>query len=160
VVKNCGTMRRIICGSLAALVLCCVGATPAAAWNGWVEVRSPHFVVVSNAGDKEARKTAVQFEQIRAVFREALPERQTDAGPVVTILAVRDDKSLQELLPDYWTKGHAHPAGLFVSAMNQSYIVVDVDAEGTNPTRRSITSITTRRQRRTIQTCRPGFRKA
>lgn len=131
--KNCGTMRRIICGSLAALVLCCVGATPAAAWNGWVEVRSPHFVVVSNAGDKEARKTAVQFEQIRAVFREALPERQNDAGPVVTILAVRDDKSLQELLPDYWTKGHAHPAGLFVSAMNQFYIVVDLDAEGTNP---------------------------
>src|SRR6185437_15795931 len=79
-------------------------------WVGGGE--SPHFVVVSNAGDKEARKTAVQCEQIRAVFREALPERQTDAGPVVTILAVRDDKSLQELLPDYWTKGHAHPAGL------------------------------------------------
>src|SRR5690348_1292112 len=126
-------MRRVICGSMAALVLCTVGVVRAAGSTGWVEVRSPHFVVVSNAGDKEARKAAVQFEQIRAVFREALPARHGDAGPVVTILAVKDDKSLQELLPDYWTKGHAHPAGLFVSAMDQFYIAVDLDAEGTNP---------------------------
>ncbi|HTQ97476.1 MAG TPA: hypothetical protein VMH89_11760 [Candidatus Acidoferrum sp.] len=28
----------------------------------WVEVRSPNFVVISNAGDKEARKIADQFE--------------------------------------------------------------------------------------------------
>ncbi|HKV48777.1 MAG TPA: tetratricopeptide repeat protein, partial [Candidatus Acidoferrales bacterium] len=126
-------MRRVVYGLMAGLVLCTVGAMRAAGSSGWVEVRSPHFVVVSNAGDKEARKTAVQFEQIRAVFREALPARQADAGPVVTILAVKDDKSLQELLPDYWTKGHAHPAGLFVSAMNQFYIAVDLDAEGTNP---------------------------
>ncbi|MGH9575758.1 MAG: tetratricopeptide repeat protein [Candidatus Acidiferrales bacterium] len=126
-------MRRVIYGLMALLVLCSIGATRAAGSGGWVEVRSPHFVVVSNAGDKDARKAAVQFEQIRAVFREALPVRQSGAGPVVTILAVKDDKSLQELLPDYWTKGHAHPAGLFVSAMNQFYIAVDLDAEGTNP---------------------------
>ena len=131
--KNCGTMRRVICRVTAALVLCGFGATVAAGSTGWVEVRSPHFVVISNAGARDARNTAVQFEQIRAVFREALPIRQKEAGPVVTILAVKDDKSLHELLPDYWTKGHAHPAGLFVSAMNQFYIAVDLDAEGTNP---------------------------
>ncbi len=133
VVKNCGTMARIISRLMAILVLCGVGATGAAGSDRWVEVRSPHFVVVSNAGAKDARNTAVQFEQIRAVFREALPITKQDAGPVVTILAVKDDKSLQKLLPDYWTKGHAHPAGLFVSAMNQFYIAVDLDAEGSNP---------------------------
>lgn len=101
--------------------------------GNWVEVRSPHFVVVSNAGDREARKAAVQFEQIRNLFREALPMAQDHGGPVITILAVKDDKSLQELLPDYWAKGHARPAGLFVSAMNQFYIAIDLDIEGTNP---------------------------
>jgi tetratricopeptide (TPR) repeat protein len=101
--------------------------------GSWVEVRSPHFAVVSNAGDKEARKTALQFEQIRALFREALPMAQDHSGPLITILAVKDDKSLEELLPDYWAKGHARPAGLFVSAMNQFYIAIDLDIEGTNP---------------------------
>jgi hypothetical protein len=41
---------------------------PSGAKQEWVEVRSPNFIVVSNAGEKEARKTAVHFEQIRAVF--------------------------------------------------------------------------------------------
>jgi hypothetical protein len=37
----------------------------------WVEVRSAHFVVSSNAGDREARRIADQFEQIRALFSAA-----------------------------------------------------------------------------------------
>jgi len=137
VVKNCvmrrGAIYRVTCRLMAVPALCGLVVAGAAASSGWVEVRSPHFVVVSNAGERDARKAAVQFEQIRAVFHEALPIAKQEAGPVVTILAVKDDKSLEDLLPDYWTKGHAHPAGLFVSAMNQFYIAVDLDAEGTNP---------------------------
>ena len=38
----------------------------------WVEVRSPNFIVVSNAGEGQARKIAVQFEQVRSLFRESL----------------------------------------------------------------------------------------
>jgi len=37
----------------------------ASAAENWIEVRSPHFTVDSNAGEKEARKIADQFEQIR-----------------------------------------------------------------------------------------------
>jgi hypothetical protein len=36
--------------------------------DAWVEVRSPNFTVISNAGDKEARRVADQFEQFREVF--------------------------------------------------------------------------------------------
>ena len=39
--------------------------------QGWVEVRSAHFVVSSNAGEKEARRIADQFEQMRALFHGA-----------------------------------------------------------------------------------------
>jgi tetratricopeptide (TPR) repeat protein len=99
----------------------------------WVEVKSPHFVVVSNAGESNARQTAIQFEQIRSVFREVLPITQEHSGPVITILAVKDEKSLSELLPEFWTKGHAHPAGLFENSMNQFYIAIELDASGPNP---------------------------
>src|ERR1700736_2986384 len=35
----------------------------------WVEVRSPHFSVVTDAGEKRGRETAMRFEQMRAVFQ-------------------------------------------------------------------------------------------
>jgi tetratricopeptide (TPR) repeat protein len=124
-------LYRILVSLLIALPT--VPSLSAAGWSGWVEVDSPHFAVVSNAGDKEARSTAARFEQIRDVFRAALPLTADHAGPVITILAMKDEDSLGQLLPEYWTKGHAHPAGLFENTMNQFYIAIELDAPGPNP---------------------------
>jgi tetratricopeptide (TPR) repeat protein len=99
----------------------------------WVEVRSPNFIVVSNAGEKQARKTAIQFEQIHTLFREGLAVAQGRPSPVITIFAVKDEKSLGDLLPEYWTKGHMHPSGIFLYRMNQYYAAVNLEAQGTNP---------------------------
>jgi tetratricopeptide (TPR) repeat protein len=99
----------------------------------WFEVRSPNFIVVSNAGEKEARKTAIRFEQIRAVFRRSLDVANKHQSPVITILAVKDENSVKTLLPEAWAKGHAHPAGVFVQNMNQYFAVVQLDAPGSNP---------------------------
>src|SRR5207245_6890493 len=61
----------------------------------WVEVRSPNFIVVSNTGEGQARKTAVQFEQVRSLFRESLAYANKSTSPVITILAVKDENSLR-----------------------------------------------------------------
>jgi len=118
-------------GLLAGLLL----ASPAAGakHDNWVEVRSPHFIVVSNAGEKQARKTAQQFEQIRTLFQSSLAVAQGHPTPVITILAMKDEKSLSEVLPEYWTKGHMHPAGWFAYRMDQFYIALNLDAQGENP---------------------------
>ena len=34
----------------------------------WYEVRSPHFRVITNGSDRDARHAARAFEQMRAVF--------------------------------------------------------------------------------------------
>ena len=100
----------------------------------WVEVRSPNFIVVSNAGEGAARKVAVQFEQIRALFRDSFDYVRAHASPVITILAVKDEDSLRELLPEYWeTKGHSHPAGIFINSFYQFQVGVDLAASGENP---------------------------
>lgn len=99
----------------------------------WVEVRSPNFVVLSDAGEKQARKTAIQFEQIRSLFRQNFQFASKAPSPVITIFAVKDDSSLRELLPEYWAKGHAHPAGIFFSRLNQFYVAIQLDAPGENP---------------------------
>jgi Tfp pilus assembly protein PilF len=105
----------------------------AAKHDAWVEVRSPNFIIVSNAGEKQARKTAIQFEQIHTLFREELAVAQGHPSPVITIFALKDEKSLSELLPEYWTKGHMHPSGVFTYRMYQYYAAVNLEAQGTNP---------------------------
>jgi hypothetical protein len=51
--------------------------------------RAANFIVVSNAGEKQARKTAIRFEQIRAVFRRELELASKHESLVISILAVR-----------------------------------------------------------------------
>ncbi len=101
--------------------------------ENWVEVRSANFIVVSNAGEKQARKTAIRFEQIRAVFRQSLAVASAHPSPLITILAVKDEDSMRALLPEYWAKGHAHPAGIFVENLDQYFALVQLDAPGSNP---------------------------
>src|SRR6185437_1647620 len=120
---------------IAAFALAAAMGVPARAdkHQNWVEARSPNFIVVSNAGEKQARKTAVQFEQIRAVFREALPIASAHPSPVITSLAVKDQDSMRQLAPEDWVKGHAHHSGWFAFAMDQYYAAVELDIGGDNP---------------------------
>jgi TonB family protein len=101
--------------------------------QSWVEVRSPNFIVVSNAGEKQARKSAVQMEEIRSVFRQSLKVASSHPSPVITVLAVKDENSMRELLPEYWVKGHSHPSGIFGGYMNQFCAAVQLDAPGASP---------------------------
>lgn len=100
--------------------------------ESWVEVRSPNFRVVSNGGEKKAEQVAVQFETIRAVFRQAMPFA-AHPSPLITVLAAKDEKSLSQLLPEYWaTKGHVHPAGIFFGNFNKYFVALRTDVTGPN----------------------------
>lgn len=126
-------LRHIVAGPVVTVFL--IAAAVAAPSGKWVEVRSPNFIVVSNAGEGPARKTAVQFEQIRSLFRDSLSYVKNSPSPVITILAVKDEDSLRELLPEYWAqKGHAHPAGIFLGGgYDQFQVAVNLAAHGDNP---------------------------
>src|SRR5215470_16256199 len=102
--------------------------------QNWVEVRSPHFTVASNAGEKEARRIADQFEQIRVLFHAALPNLRVDPAQPVVILAAKNEATMKALLPEDWeVKGHVHPAGLYQPGEAKHYVVLRVDSEGSNP---------------------------
>lgn len=122
-------MKRLPHSAALALVLLCAFSSSGARHENWVEVRSPNFIVVSNAGEKQARKTALQFEQIREVFRKSLAVASSHPSPVITILAVKDEESMRQLLPEYWVKGHSHPGGLFIFRMNIYFAAVQLDEE-------------------------------
>jgi tetratricopeptide (TPR) repeat protein len=101
---------------------------------GWIEVRSAHFVVSTNAGEKEARRIADQFEQIRTLFHTAFANLRVDPAQPVLILAAKNETTMKMLLPEDWeVKGHVHPAGLYQQGEDKHYVILRLDSEGTNP---------------------------
>ncbi|MGB7436540.1 MAG: DUF1570 domain-containing protein [Candidatus Acidiferrum sp.] len=102
--------------------------------DAWIEVQSPNFTVISNAGEKEARKVADQFEQFRAVFHNTFPKLRVDLGKPLIIFAVKNEDSLKTLIPAYWeSKGRAHPQGIYMPGEDRHYVAVRTDVETENP---------------------------
>jgi tetratricopeptide (TPR) repeat protein len=106
----------------------------AAAADNWIEVRSPHFTVQSNAGEKEGRKVADQFEQIRNMFHIAFSSLRVDPPQPIVIVAAKNENTIRLFLPEEWeVKGHIHHAGMYQPAQDKDYVVLRLDTEGDNP---------------------------
>lgn len=102
--------------------------------ENWLEVRSPHFRVLSNASEKQARHVADQFERMRIVFQADVPQANLDPGSPIVVLAVRDKKDFHSLEPEaYLAKGQLDLAGLFLRAPDKNYMLIRLDAQGEHP---------------------------
>jgi hypothetical protein len=44
--------------------------------ENWLEVRSPHFIVLSDSSEKQARHVADQFERVCLVVRNLISARE------------------------------------------------------------------------------------
>jgi len=94
----------------------------------WIEVRSPDFVVLTNAGEKQGCRVAFQFEMIRAVFRQLFNISSAAKDPPITIIAAKDETSLKPLLPEFWAKkGSMHPAGIYLGGPEKNYVALRLD---------------------------------
>jgi tetratricopeptide (TPR) repeat protein len=97
--------------------------------QNWIEIRSPHFIVLSNAGEKEGRHAAAQFENIRALFHAVFPKARVDPGKPTIIFALRNEDSLKLFLPSYGTNPNATKlAGLFLASPDMNFALVRTDA--------------------------------
>src|SRR5689334_13978332 len=85
-----------------ALYVTALAHAAAAAPAPWVEVKSAHFTVVTDAGEKSGRRTAWQFEQIRSALVQVWPWAKIDTGRPFLIFAARDESTLRTLAPQYW----------------------------------------------------------
>jgi len=102
--------------------------------ENWVEVRSPHFSVVSNSNEKQAHRVADQFEHMRSVFHTLFPKIQIDTLGSITVLAIKDEKDFRALEPaEYLAKGQLKLGGLFLRGPDKNYVLLRLDAEGEHP---------------------------
>lgn len=120
--------------ALALLFLAAPSAPARDKQENWLQISSPHFVVATNASEKQGRRIADQFERMRSVFRAAFPRMTIDSGTPIVVLAVKDEKGFRSLEPEaYLAKGSLKLGGLFLRTAEKNYVLMRLDAEGAHP---------------------------
>lgn len=120
-----------------ALLLVFVFALPAVARDNsspWIQIRSAHFTVITDAGDHDGRHLADQFERMRWLFQTLFPKTRVDPPTPIVVVAVRARKDMQALEPAaYLAKGTVDLAGLFLREPEKNYILLRLDTEEEHP---------------------------
>ena len=123
-------------------LLLALGGSARAATENWVEVRSPHFVVLTDSNEKQARHVADQFERVRSVFHVLFPKANVDPASPIVVVALKDKKGFRALEPEaYLGKGQLDLAGYFLHAPDKNYVLLRLDVEGEHRSLRFITNI-------------------
>jgi len=94
----------------------------------WVEVRSPNFSVVTDAGDKRGREVAMRFEQMRAVFGALITRANVNLPIPLQIVAFRNTKGMRQVAPLFNGKP-TQLTGLFQGDGDRSFIMLDMSVD-------------------------------
>jgi tetratricopeptide (TPR) repeat protein len=122
----------------AALIVVLSLGRSARAADTWIEVRSDHFIVIADVGERKARNVAWQFEQVRSAIRQGFPWAQVDLNRPMIVIAVKDEDDMRKIAPQFWEqRGTTHPASVFVSGPDRFYVAlqanVEEEGQGLNP---------------------------
>lgn len=102
----------------------------AAAEQAWIEVRSPHFRVLTNGSGADGRKVANEFEQMRYVFATRFHDDKLESGAPLTIVAAKDGDTMKSLEPHFWKESKGNAAGEFHSGWEKKFATVRLDTWG------------------------------
>jgi tetratricopeptide (TPR) repeat protein len=124
--------RRLALISLFFLAASCTVSH--AAPDQWLQVTSPHFTVITDSSDKQARHILDQFERMRWLFQTLFPKLKVDPPLPIVVIAVKSQKGFQALEPAaYLAKGQLNLAGLFLRTPDKNYVLLRLDAEDEHP---------------------------
>ncbi len=94
----------------------------------WLEIRSTHFTVITDAGEKKGKEVALRFEQMRAVFAILLMKDRLNEPEPLTILAFKNDKTYYQSAPLRQGQPIIVP-GFFVPGQDQNFIALNLFEE-------------------------------
>ncbi|MDQ1525010.1 MAG: hypothetical protein QOE47_2934 [Pyrinomonadaceae bacterium] len=107
---------------LAFALLCATGAQA----HGWTSVRSENFVVVSNAGEAEARQAAARLEELRAIFSRLQTGGGFDVSIPVTVILFQNGGDYEFFKPTYQGDLRHDVAGYFQFSPDVNYITLSL----------------------------------
>jgi lipoprotein NlpI len=105
------------------LSLLCLSIS-AAAKETWVSINSKNFIVISNAGERDARKITMMLEQFRHTLSLLLPQAKTRSAVPTKVILFKDQYSFRPFKPKYKGKIRDEIAGYFFSNGDESYIAL------------------------------------
>lgn len=108
-----------------ALALLCVSL--AEAEETWRELRSPNFLMVSNATEATATSVLSRLERFRFTLARVLPNRRLGEELTTQVYGFRDFDSLEPFLPLSEERGSS-VAGYFRSGLFKNVIALDLSA--------------------------------
>lgn len=112
--------RILVLVLLGALLVPCARAD-----NDWVEVRSPNFSVITDAGDKRGREVALRFEQMRYIFGTLIGKNTINIPVPLQIIAFRGTKGFRQFMP-LWKGKPITAAGLYQGGEDRNFILLDL----------------------------------
>jgi tetratricopeptide (TPR) repeat protein len=112
-------------------VLALLMVRSASAADTWLDMQSPHFRTLSNAGEGSTRNVLWQFEQIRGAMAALWPWMKTDPSKPILVIGAKDEATMRLLAPEYWERrGSIHPVSVWVTAPDQHYMLIRTDLQG------------------------------
>jgi len=128
------TNRLRLIFSLSLVLLLAPSHSQAEHHDTWIEIRSPHFTVLCNAGEDEGRKAALHFEQIRGLFQNLYPKLRVDSGKPTIVFAIKNEDSLKLFIPSYGQNSKAaHIGGFYHTAYDKNFAIIRTDVRGNGP---------------------------
>jgi hypothetical protein len=120
-------VRAISCALIGTAIL---NSSDVRAADPWIEVKSPNFTVISNAGERSTRKLVWQLEQMRSAMVALWSWAKPDLNKPLSVIVVKDENSMRALAPQYWEqRGSVRPASLWVTGPDQHYLVLRTDVQ-------------------------------
>ncbi len=81
------------------LLLVCLLAPEVKAKDAWIEARSEHFTIVTDAGKGTAENVLEDLEQLRRLITQSLPSQPVDSPVPTAIYAFKNEKSMRGFQP-------------------------------------------------------------
>lgn len=93
------------------------------------EVRSPNFRVLTDGSDRDGRRIALEFEQMRAIFAAGFTSMRLSTGAPLLIFAMQNERSMKDLAPAEWKDKSSRPAGVFQNGRERQFAIVRLDQD-------------------------------
>lgn len=105
----------------------------AAAKEEWLRLKTSNFTVISNAGQKNAKRVAAQLEVFRSVLAQLLPRAKIASATPNTVFLFKDHYSFRPFKPKYKGDTRDNVAGYFLPGWDENQIALTGEVRGINP---------------------------
>jgi tetratricopeptide (TPR) repeat protein len=100
----------------------------------WVEIRTTHFIVASDGGEKTALRFANHFETLFRVFQATMPNARLTNGIPIRLLVAKDGQSFARIAPEFpYDKKRDQPPALIATGSEKTYIGIRANVGGRFP---------------------------